>query len=246
MNLVLLRRDEIVGDGEIILRDRRAEHLIRVLDVGVGSSVRMGILDGPRGQGVVEDVRAGEVRLHGVFEDPPPPEPRIDLLLALPRPKVLKRLWAPLASLGVGRILLTNAAKVERNYFDTHWLEPEHFVPRLMEGLEQSGDTRLPRVSVHRRLKPLVEDELDAHVAEARRFVLHPCGASGWPGAGPAPIPRILAAIGPEGGWTSFELELLEAHGFIRLSLGWRTLRSDTACIAAVSALQALDAVRSV
>ena len=43
---------------------------------------------------------------------------------------------------------------------------------------------------------------------------------------------RVLLAVGPEGGWNEFELSLLESHGFQRASMGSRTLRTDTACIA--------------
>jgi RsmE family RNA methyltransferase len=46
---------------------------------------------------------------------------------------------------------------------------------------------------------------------------------------------RILLAIGPEGGWNSFEMALLEAHGFEACGMGPRTLRSDTACVALVA-----------
>jgi len=72
-----------------------------------------------------------------------PPRPRVDLLLAVPRPKVMRRLWAQIAALGVGQIVLTNAEKVERNYFDTHILTPETYRPLLIEGLQQARDTRL-------------------------------------------------------------------------------------------------------
>ena len=48
-----------------------------------------------------------------------------DLLLAVPRPKVMRRLWAPLAAIGVGQVILTNAEKVERDYFGSHALRDE-------------------------------------------------------------------------------------------------------------------------
>jgi len=41
---------------------------------------------------------------------------------------------------------------------------------------------------------------------------------------------RVLLAIGPEGGWTSYELEMLTSHGFTAASWGPRPLRTDTAC----------------
>lgn len=49
--------------------------------------------------------------------------------------------------------------------------------------------------------------------------------------------------MGPEGGWTDFELNLLGAHGFRAVGMGSRTLRSDTACVALLALLH--EAVRS-
>ena len=76
---------------------------------------------------------------------------RIDLLLAVPRPKVLKRLWAPLASLGVGAVYLTNAARVEKCYFDASSVAAETVQQELIRGLEQSGDVFVPRVTLIKR-----------------------------------------------------------------------------------------------
>ena len=73
----------------------------------------------------------------------------------------MRRLWAQIAALGVGQIILTNAEKVERHYFDTHILTPETYRPLLIEGLQQARDTRLPAVSIHRKFRILIEDELD-------------------------------------------------------------------------------------
>jgi RsmE family RNA methyltransferase len=54
---------------------------------------------------------------------------------------------------------------------------------------------------------------------------------------------RVLLAVGPEGGWSGFEMALLERHGFQSMSMGPRTLRSDTACIALLAIVH--DAIRS-
>ena len=168
-----------------------------------------------------------------VYGLPWAPRPAIDLLLALPRPKIMRRLWAQLAALGVGRIVLTNAERVERNYFDTHVLTPACYRPLLIDGLQQARDTRLPRVSIHRRLKVLIEDEIDGLFDGGLRIAADP--AHGEPISeviGAERGVRILLAIGPEGGWTEYERTLLAAHGFHPAGLGPRTLRSDTACIA--------------
>lgn len=239
MNLILLQPSELAADGTAHLRDHRARHLQSVLRVATGDRVRIGQLNGPRGVGIVRAVSTDCVELACAFEETMPTAPPIDLLLALPRPKVLKRLWAQLAALGIGRIMLTNAARVERNYFDTHVIHPDFYTPLLVEGLQQARDTRVPEVSIHRRFKPLVEDELTSLSDATVRLVAHPVAAQRASAAlREAESQRVLLAIGPEGGWIPFELELLSGHGFQPVHFGDRTLRSDTACIAALSVVR--------
>ena len=207
--------------------------------------MRVGVLDGPRGTAVVQSIAGDHVELRCTFEVDIPAPPAVDLLLALPRPKVMRRLWAQIAALGVARIILTNAERVERPYFDTHVLTPECYRPLLVEGLQQARDTRLPAVSIHRRFRVLIEDELDAMFARGLRLVADP--------AATAPLrsiareragDRILLAVGPEGGWNAFEIALLEGHGFRSIGMGDRPLRSDTACIALLALVH--DEVRIV
>ena len=231
MNLILLEPDEIQADGTAVLSGKRARHVREVLHAAEGEEIRVGVVDGAMGTAaILED--AGQLRLQCALTEPPPPLPRVDLLLAMPRPKVMNRLWPALASLGVGRILVSNAWKTERNYFDTHVLEPEHVRAGLIEGLQQARDTRLPQVSIHKQFKKLVEDELDGLGPHAVRLVAHP-GAGTFPREKLAVLPaegRVLLAVGPEGGWTPFEVDLLERHGFERTSWGARALRTDVAC----------------
>ena len=233
MNLVLVEPNEIRAGGDVTLSGARAAHLLNVLHVAVGHEVRIGVIDGPRGVGTVRSIADGTIALHCSLEAAIPPLPRVDLLLALPRPKVMRRLWAQIAALGVGRIILTNAEKVERDYFDTHILAPESYRPLLVEGLQQARDTRLPAVSIHRQFKVLVEDRLDTLFGPGLRVVADPSATrplSEIVRAGGDE--RTLLAIGPEGGWNAFELDLLDAHRFRSAGMGPRTLRTDTACIA--------------
>lgn len=240
MNLILVDERERVDGHSVTLSDARAAHLLKVLRVVPGQSVRVGVLDGPQGVATVESVRDGQVTLGCVFESEAPARPRVDVLLALPRPKVMRRLWAQLSALGVGQIILTNAERVERHYFDTHVLTEPLYRSLLIEGLQQARDTRLPAVSIHRQFRILVEDHLDGLFGEGIRVVADPSGSTSI-GAALADHRnrRVLIAIGPEGGWNTFELSLLEAHGFHRVGLGPRTLRVDTACTALLAVAHA-------
>ena len=245
MNRILLEHAELDEAGRVRLDGRRARHVLDVLKAVPGQTVRVGVINGPPGTGTVLAAAAGSVTLDCAFEGAAPPAPAVDVLLALPRPKVLRRLWPALASLGVGRIVLVNAAEVDRCYFDTHWLDPAHYRPLLLEGLEQSGDTRVPDVQVRRRLKPFVEDELDAAFPEGLRMAADPRAAGSALDLARTRPARALVAVGPEGGWTPFELDLLARKGFVAVTLGWRTLRSDTAAIALVAMAHQLVAQRS-
>lgn len=243
MNRILMEADEIGADGLVTLDGRRAAHLEQVLGCRAGDTVRIGMIGGSRGTGEVLAIGGGKAQLRCVLDTPPMPPTGISLLLALPRPKVMHRLWAPLASLGVERLVLINAAKVERDYFDTHWLEPDAYRPLLVEGLEQSGDTRLPTVRVCRRFKPFIEDESRLFFGAAQRVVCHPYGAPPLAAQLPAGDgAAVVIAVGPEGGWTGYEIALLQRHGFDCVSFGERTLRTDTAVTAIVGAAMAMRA----
>lgn len=230
MNLLLLEPREIDQSGVATIDGVRARHVRDVLRVTPGAVIRVGVIDGAVGTAIVRADDGASIALACTLGDTPPP-PRVDLLLALPRPKVVGRLYAVLAQLGVRRVMLTNAAKVERFYFDAHQLEADFTRTQLLEGLAQARDTRVPTVTVHRSFRVLVEDELDA-CSDARLRLLadpgaHPplrerCTALGA-------SERALLAVGPEGGWNDFERELLIGRGFATVSLGTRTLRTDVA-----------------
>lgn len=235
MNRILIEPDELRADGTVKLSGARAAHIREVLGARPGETLRTGTVNGLAGSSAVLEVSETGVTLKpGPAQ--PAPEPWLDLVLAAPRPKALKRLWPQLAALGVGRIVVVNALKVEKCYFSSQWLEPAHYRPLLLEGLSQAGLTRLPEVLVRTRFKPFVEDELDALFPESLRLLAHPGPRTPLPAAGTA-AGRPCLAVGPEGGWTDYERRMLQARGFVLFSLGSRTLRTDTACVALISVL---------
>lgn len=240
MNRILF--DPAECDGRLInlpCGDRRARHMIDVLHVSPGDMVKVGVLGGNCGSATVMSVGEGSVALEAVFDAPPLP-PWFDIALAMPRPKVLHRMWAALASFGVRNIFIIGGAKVERYYFDTHWLEPSTYAPLLMEGLEQAGSTFVPSVRVCRLFRPFVEDVAATEFASSPKLVAHPYAECGVPRFTMTPEPGSplpLLAIGPEGGWTDFELGLLREAGFRPFSIGPRPLRTDIATYAIIGAM---------
>ena len=239
MNRILFEPSENRG-GEVRLAGPRAHHVGAVLQAQPGDAIRAGEVGGDRYDGARVVVSTpSECILRLGEASPPLLRAAWDLLLALPRPKCLRRLWPQIAALGPERVYLTAAEKVEKDYWGSTFLRPEVYRSLLVDGLAQSGDTILPEVEVHRRLKPLVEDVLPRRYAEGRRLVAHPprTGARyAAPGKPPAYGAGIVA-VGPEGGWSDYELGMFEAAGFRRVSLGPRVLRTDTAVVALLSLL---------
>mmetsp|Transcript_420 Transcript_420/g.734 ORF Transcript_420/g.734 Transcript_420/m.734 type:complete len:328 (-) Transcript_420:1717-2700(-) len=246
LNRLLVERDEVDHDNCVLPSgDFRSYHVAHVLRCQDGDNVRAGIVDGRMGTATVAWVEGGDLKLSGFrsFGHNPPEPPPVDLLLAIPRPKVLERLLADIASIGVARLILCNAYRVERCYFDSTLLQdPSRIRRQLIEGLMQAGcDTRVPEVTITRRLGAFLAEELAVFSKNELRILAHPC-------AGALTIStflstrvdgRILIAIGPEGGWTDREVNMfVGTYGFSMAGLGDRVLRVDTACVASLSLIQ--------
>ncbi len=235
MNIILAEPEEI-EDGRIVLTDHRAEHLIKVLRARVDDTVRFGVLDGKKGTGVVEAIhkkRPRSVRLRVELADPMNSLPRIDLILALARPIMMRRILSQATALGVGSFHLIHANRVEKSFWEASLLEQESYWQWLVQGLEQAVDTRLPDVTFHRRFKPFVEDYLPTITNEySHCLIAHPQAKQSLPAALTGAPGRVLLAVGPEGGWVDYEVEKFIECGFSDCTIGERILKVDTAVVA--------------
>lgn len=232
MNRILFESSEI-ADGVATCSDARAEHILAVLHGEVGQTLKTGELDGRIGTGEIVSIEGRTVAVK-VSHTEESLRPWCDLVLAPPRPRVMKRLLPQLASLGVGTIVLVGAKKVEKDFWGATLLKEENYRPLLVDGLMQAGTSVVPRMETRRNFRRFVGDELDSLFPTANRVVGHPGGAPNAPAQKPG---RLLLAVGPEGGWTGDEVSLLESHGFSRYSLGSRILRTDTALVALLARL---------
>ena len=246
MNRILFESCE-VSNGRAVFGGARAEHVLNVLHGEVGQTLRTGVVDGLAGTSVIEaieplpaDPATGLAQGRITVEcrhDEPSPAPWADLILAPPRPRAMKRLLPQIAQMGVGRIVLVGAEKVEKAFWGAQLLKESVYRPLLLDGLMQAGVTAMPTIRQERSLRRYVEQgRMDDEFPDAAcRVVAHPgVAAASAPSHGTG---RVLVAIGPEGGWTDGEVALLESHGFSRLSLGPRILRTDTAVVALLARL---------
>ncbi|SEL27979.1 RNA methyltransferase, RsmE family [Atopomonas hussainii] len=234
MNLLLLEPDDLISEDRAVLRGRRLRHLHEVHRAEDGDTLRVGLLGGGMGQGQLLSLDEQQAELSFSLTSAPPAKLPLTLILALPRPKMLRRVLQTVAAMGVPRIVLVNSVRVEKSFWQTPFLTPEAIREQLILGLEQARDTVLPDVSLEKRFKPFVEDRLPAMAAGT-------LGLTGHPGDYPA-CPRALSepvtlAIGPEGGWIPYEVEKLAEAGLNPVQLGERILRVEVAVAALLARL---------
>lgn len=234
MNLLLLEPADFIADDRVLLRDRRLTHLQQVHRAEVGESLKVGQLGGAMGHGSLLRMAPDEAELQVSFDQPPPAKLPVTLLLALPRPKMLRRVLQTVAAMGVPRLVLLNSYRVEKSFWQTPFLEPAAIREQLVLGLEQARDTVLPEVIIEKRFKPFVEDRLPALAAGTRGLLGHPGDYPACPRAIDGPV---TLAIGPEGGWIPYEVDKLAAAGLAPVQLGERILRVETAVSALLARL---------
>ena len=243
MNLLLLESAELT-DNQATLTGRRAEHLLKVLRVVPGDTVRVGVIGGRLGSGRVMAVEGGAVRLEVELERDPVCDLQVELILALPRPIMLQRILKQATVLGVRRFHLIRSRRVEKSFFHSPVLEPTKIRTLLLEGMEQAMDTWLPEVTIHHQFKPFIEDVLPSLPGQG--LIAHPDSAGSFaqmPVSGKAGQ-RLLLAVGPEGGWSDHELERFADAGFYGFTMGNRILHVDTAVVSLLAQLQLLYDLR--
>jgi len=243
MNIILLDKDEINGD-HTTLKDHRAEHIVKVLRSSRGDRVTVGIINGKTGYGIIKEIVGRKpylVKLQLAMERYPDIAPPIDILLALPRPIVFKRIISHLTTLGVRRILVVNAAKVEKSYWESSVVSENGWQRHVREGLEQAVDTRLVDISFYRGFKPFMQEIVPGIKDRYQQMlVAHPHTTNSLAEVFRAGASPVLLAIGPEGGWNEYELDQMEIMGFDQFTLGARVLKVETAVNALHGAISML------
>lgn len=226
MNIVLFNESDFISTHEVQLRaQRHIEHFKRVHNETADQIFDVGVINGGMGKGRLVSLTNDSVILSVEQLAPPPPPLPLQVIMALPRPKMLKRSLQHLAALGVKSIYLINTYRVEKSFWSTPWLEEATVKEQLLMGIEQARDTIMPEVHLRKRFKPFVEDELKAICEGTEALVAHPYTQDVCPNNVDHPITLI---VGPEGGFIPYEIDLLQNQGVRPVSLGQRILRVET------------------
>lgn len=227
MNIVLLEPNQITTTDNIwqIENKRQLQHLQQHIQLNCGDTLKVGVRNGQRYLTEVISVSEQQIRIRPIQVEAIPAKLPVHLILALPRPKVLRRIIMDAVTLGVERISLIHSYRVDKSYWQSPFLQQLDDYVTL--GLEQAGDTIAPEIQLYKRFKPFVEDVLPTFISDQKpAYVAHPYAEQQMPYAIQHSCHLI---VGPEGGFIPYEVDLLKKNGCQAMSLGNRILRTETA-----------------
>ncbi len=239
MNLILLFNSD-QKQGNYLLQGDRAQHIHSVLKAEPGKILRVGLLNGPLGSATVLECQADHCLLEVEFEEQTPPRPLNSLVLAIPRPKSLKKLLPEVTAFGLDKLFLTRTWRVARPFLTAPILNEENYLPLLHDGLMQSRLSQLPELHRCGRFNECLEYFQKAPTNDERRLVAHPSATTPLSQISLGRDTPVTLAIGPEGGFIPQEVDGLANAGFVPVSMGPRILRVETACVALLAQLELL------
>jgi RsmE family RNA methyltransferase len=225
VNLILLFDDDFITATRVKLSGRRLEHVANVHRAAVGEKLVVGVANGRIGFGTIARIDGDSLEMDVDPDRDPPAALPLALILALPRPKVLNRVIASAASLGIKRIVLMNAWRVEKSYWKSPRLSADNLRTQSILGLEQARDTMLPSIETRRFFRSFIDDELPSLAHGTRALVAHPNAREACPREVSEPVTLV---IGPEGGFIEAEIASLRAVGCTPVKIGERILRVET------------------
>lgn len=226
MNLILFEEEEL--NSELPFSDPRSIHINGILHLNEGDDFAAGIIGGLRGRAkLISRGFSGWKLAFTALEESPPLLP-LTLILGCPRPPVAKRLLRDMSTLGLREIRVCSTDLNEKSYLSSKLWREGLWREALINGAVQGGSTLIPAVRTGASLELVLENL----PSDAEMIVFdnddglrtYSCWNSN------ADYSSAVLAIGPERGWSRRERSILDSRGFLRLNLGRRTLRTETAC----------------
>lgn len=234
MNLVVLFENDFIENGKVRIDGRRAGHVISVHRAEKGKELKVGILNGQMGTGIVSSISDKSIEMDVKLLKNPPEALPLTLIFALPRPKSFRKAIHAATSMGVKKIIVIESWKVDKSYWKSPALEKENIFEDMLLGLEQGVDTVMPEIIFKKRFKPFVEDELEEFAKESINLIAEPSSEQ------PCPFnvnKKTTLVIGPEGGFTPYEVGAFTERGFSPVNIGQRIIRVEYAIAALLGRL---------
>jgi 16S rRNA (uracil1498-N3)-methyltransferase len=238
----LYTQQPLSASALVTLEPRPAKHASQVLRLVAGDELNLFTGDGRDYAGRIELATRGTVvvRILSAGDLEPAPPLAITLAIGISKGERMDFALQKAVELGVTAIqplfckrsvVRLDAPRLEKRH--------QHWLGIIISACEQSGRRRLPSLEMAAGLDAwLAAAASDPPTTEARLLLDH--RAPQTLAALPAPNGAVSLLIGPEGGLAPEERDAARARGFVGVRLGPRVMRTETAPLAAVAAMQVL------
>lgn len=231
--------DAALAEGAIVpLPEDAVAHLVRVLRLGLGDPVTLFNGDGFDYAARISSLskKAAEAQVLTQCRVENESDLHLTLAQGIARGEKMDLILQKATELGVARIAPVVTERTEVR------LDNERAAKRMLHwrgvvvaACEQSGRARIPEV-----MEPQTLANFAGDATPGLRFILDPLAEKGIADAGIEPGQRVTLLIGPEGGLSERDRLVLRAAGYQGLRLGPRILRTETAGLAALAAINTL------
>ncbi len=225
MNMILLNESDFKFNSDVTIFDRRVDYIKTVHKAEVGAILKVGVLNGKIGIGEIVYIDDSSIKFKVELQKNPPLKNNSILAVALPRPKVVKKILQLGVAGGFSKIIFFKSWSVDKSYWSSPILDKDEINKELQFALEQSVDTVFPDVEIYKAFKPFAEDIVPELLKNRDGYLFHPNEKSGK-------IEKISDSIlffGPERGFIQYEVEFLNSKGVKTLSMGERILKVEQA-----------------
>ena len=233
MNVILFDPAEL--ELPLPRSDRRAVHILQILRRQVGDSFDVGVINGRQGRATVTAISDHALQLSFSWDRQPSILSPLVLIVGLPRPQTVRDILRDATSIGVAEIHFVRTEKSDPSYAQSTLWSSGEWRRHAIAGAEQAFESQIPEV----RFGHPLPEALASLRAGSNRFALDNYEASQRLSEVSCSAPASILAVGGERGWSATERDVLRAQKFTLVNLGSRVLRTETACVAALSILRA-------
>lgn len=235
--------DKLGNGSEVKLPSDAAHHALRVLRLTPGEPVTLFNGSGGEYRSRITRMGKGEVWVKTLAYSEPVRETPVELLLAqgVSSGDRMDFTVQKSVELGVGSIQPISAERsIVRLSAERAARRLEHWRNLVIAACEQCGRNRIPQVAAPVRLQEWLGQMTPKAAPEELRLLLSPDAHASIRSLPPGAA-RIVLLAGPEGGFSPAEIAAAASRDFIPVRLGPRILRTETAALAALAAIQALQ-----
>lgn len=229
---------ENINDEKIILDGESARHIAKSLRMRVGDVICVTDGGGDDCGCQIEEITKDEVVLKVCYKQACESEPscRVTIYQGVPKSSKMEDIIQKCVELGVCKIVPTLTKRcVSRPDDKAAGKKNQRYQKIALEAAQQSGRGIVPKIENMKTLRQAIaEDESDV------KIVFYEGGGEKLADIVKPDTESVSVFIGPEGGFEQEEVEQIEASGGVRATLGKRILRTQTAPVAALTAIMLL------